>query len=57
MSNYTDTNLLDYLATKEKKVIGNGHRLKSDTSWDKETYEEVLDDLWVTTNGEDIEFE
>lgn len=58
MSDYTDPGLLDYLMKEmKKKVIGNGHRLKSDTSWDKETYEEVLDDLWVTTNGEDIEFE
>lgn len=56
MSNYTGTDLLDYLAGMNKKIIGNGHRLKSDTAWDKETYENVLDDLWVTANGEDIEF-
>lgn len=57
MPNYTETDLLDYLAEREKKIIGNGHRLKSDTAWDKEKYEKVLDDLWVTANGEDIGFE
>lgn len=55
-TNYTDTTLLDYLLKNNKKVIGNGHRLKSATQWDKDKYEDVLDDLWVTTNGKDIEF-
>ena len=57
MINYTGTDLLDYLAEKEAKIIGNGHRLKSDIQWDKNKYKDVLKDLWVTTNGEDIEFE
>lgn len=57
MTNYTGTDLLDYLAEKEDKIIGNGHRLKSDIQWDKNKYKDVLKDLWVTTNGEDIEFE
>ena len=56
-SNYTETGLLDYLMTEGNKIIGNGHRLKSATQWDKDKYENVLEDLWVTTNGEDIEFE